>query len=174
MRLGLPFARRPLDTIGERRLPISQLLIPIVVLLAYLAWPYVTLWRLDRALARNDPAALAHLVDLDAVREEIRRKLNKDEASSIGPVSDDFIHWIEHAIRRNGTGAIEHQVSLDWVQGRLLSRSPPGEGLAGALSRAFFDDPIHFSLRIGAPAESPVYARLSLQGTGWRMTAVYF
>jgi hypothetical protein len=174
VRLGLPFARRSLGIIGERRLPASRILIPALVLLAYLAWPYVTLWRLDRALAREDQGALASLVDLGAVREEIRHKLNKEETSSIGPVSDAFIDWLERAIRRNGTGAIDHQVDLDWVRGRLLSHSPPGEGLSAGLSSAFFDDPFHFSLRIGAPSASPVFARLSFRGTGWRMTAVYF
>lgn len=174
MRLGLRINRHPLGIIGARRIPVRRILIPALVLLAYLAWPYVTLWRLDRALARDDHDVLATLVDLDAVRDEIRRKLNKEAASAIGPVSNDFIGWLEQGIRRDGTAAIEQQVSLAWLRERLLSHSPPGGGLAGALSRAFFDDPVHFSLRIGAPSESPVYVRLSLRGSGWRVTALSF
>lgn len=174
MRLGLPINRHPLGIIGARRIPIRRLLIPVLVLLAYLIWPYVTLWRLDRALALDHPDALAALVDLEAVRDEIRRKLNKEVPSAMGPVSDNFIDWLEQGIRRNGSAAIEQQVTLEWVRERLLSQSPPGKGLAGALSRAFFDDPLHFSLRIGAPSRPLVHARLSLQGTGWRVTALSF
>jgi Protein of unknown function (DUF2939) len=174
VRRGLPLGRRPLGTIGERRLPLTRLLIPGLVLLAYLAWPYVTVWRLDRALTRDDRETLASLVDLEAVRDEIRRRLNKDTASAIGPVSDAFVAWLEQVIRRDGAEALEQPVSLDWVRSRLLSHSAPGGGLFGALSRAFFEDPLHFSLRIGAPAASPVYARLSFNGTGWRLTALSF
>jgi hypothetical protein len=174
VRPTFPSSHKPLGVIGERRLGVSRLLIPAVLLLAFFAWPYVTLWRLDRALTRDEPQALAALVDLAAVREEIQHRLNKENASTIGPVSDDFVAWLERAIRRNGTDAIEHQVDLEWVRGRLLSRSPPGEGLRSALTRAFFDDPLHFSLRMGAPSASPVYARLSLQRSGWRLTALYF
>ncbi|MGE5154478.1 MAG: DUF2939 domain-containing protein [Bdellovibrio bacteriovorus] len=155
-------------------MPIARLLIPVAVLLLYLAWPYATLWRLDRALARDQPGALAPLVDLEAVRNEIRHRLNKDSASAIGPVSDDFVDWLEQAIRRNGSGAVDQQVTLEWLRERLLSQSPPGQGLTGSLSRAVFDDPLHFSLRLGAPSGSHVNVRLSFQGTGWRVTALSF
>lgn len=174
MRLGLPTARRTLGTIGERRLPVTRFLIPLLVVLAYLTWPYITVWRLDRALTRNDRDSLSTLVDLEGVRDEIRRRLNKESTSAIGPVSDQFVAWLEQAIRRAGSKAIEQQVDLDWVRGRLLSHSPEGGGLGGSLERAFFDDPLHFSLRIGAPGASPVHARLSFQGTGWRLTALSF
>lgn len=173
MRPRLPTTSQ-LGTLGARPRPLGRILIPALVLLAYLAWPYVTLWRLDRALARGEPQDLAPLVDLEAVRDEIRRKLNKEASSTLGPVSDAFIDWLELAIRRNGTGALDQQVSLDWVRSRLLSHSAPGAGLSGALSRAFFDDPLHFSLRIGAPQASPVHARLSFNGAGWRVTALSF
>jgi len=163
-----------LAVIDERRFGLSRLLILAALLLAFLAWPYVTLWRLDRALTRDDPEMLAALIDLPAIREEIQHRLNKESASTIGPVSDDFVVWLERAIRRNGKDAIEHQVDLQWVRIRLLSHSAPGKGLWSALTCAFFDDPLHFSLRMGAPSQSPVYARLSLQRSGWRLTAVYF
>lgn len=166
--------RRPLGTIGGPRLAVTRLLIPLLALLAYLAWPYLTVWRLERALTRNDQDALATLVDLDAVRDEVRRRLNKESSSAIGPVSDQFVAWLEQAIRRGGTAAVEQQIDLDWVRGRLLSHAPEGRGLTKALERAFFDDPWHFSLRIGAPGSAAVHARLSLQGTRWRLTALSF
>lgn len=174
MRVMTPLAGPPATGVAVRRLRFGRLLIPIAVLAAYLLWPYVTLWRLDRALIAEDREALASLVDLDAVRGEILGKLNKESESAIGPMSDAFIDWLEKAIRRHGAAALERQVTLDWVRERMLAHSSPGVGLTPALTHAFFDDPLHFSLRIGAMSHTPVYARLTFRGIGWRITALYF
>lgn len=176
MRGGVQALGGPLGRGRARRARLGRLLIlalPLLLLLCYLAWPYATLWRLDRALRGNDRATLARLVDLDAVRAEIARKLNKDLKSSLGPPSDAFIAWLEQGIRRNGTAALERRIDLDWVRERLLSRSPPGQGLRPALTRAFFDDPLRFSVRLGPAEGSPVMVRLALDGRGWRVTALY-
>jgi hypothetical protein len=142
--------------------------------IGYLAWPYLTLWRLDRALVRDDRTDLAALVDLPAMRDEIRRQINKDAQGALVPFSDPFISWLEEAIRRNGTAALDRQVTLDWVRGHLLAHSPPGAALAPALSWAFFDDPLHFSLRIGAETDGPVRVRLAFNGLGWRVAALSY
>ncbi len=169
--------RRPRGLARVRRarrgrvLPVAVL---VILLLAYLAWPYVDLWRLDRALVRHDREALAGLVDLDAVRAEIAAKLNKDRKSALGPPSDAFIDWLEQGIRRNGTATLERQVDLEWVRERLLSRSPPGQGIWPVVTRAFFDDPRHFSVRLGALERSPLLMGLSFRGLGWRVTALYY
>jgi hypothetical protein len=156
---------------GHRRV---RLLVLLLLVLGYLAWPYLTLWWLDRALIRDDQAALAGLVDLAAVREEIRRKLNKEVNSTIGPFSDGFIAWLEQGIRRDGTAALDDEVTLAWVRERMLAHSPPGSGLWPAMSAAFFDDPSHFSLRLGAQSQAPVRVRLGLTGLGWRVQALYY
>ena len=146
----------------------------LLLVLAYLLWPYLILWRLDRALISNDQAALAQLVDLDAVREAIHRQLNKESNGTIGPFSDEFIAWLELGIRRDGTAALEDRVNLDWVRERMLAQSPPGAGLAPALSRAFFDDPRQFSLRLGGDGQDPVHVRLGFTGLRWRVQALYY
>jgi hypothetical protein len=146
----------------------------LLLALGYLVWPYIDLWRLDRALVRNDRETLAALVDLGAVRGEIAAKLNKERKSALGPPSDAFIDWLEQGIRRNGTAALERQVDLDWVRERLLSRSPPGQGMRPALTRAFFDDPVRFSVRLSAPGHSPLRLGLTFRGLGWRVTELYF
>jgi len=174
MRATAPLAEPPAAGVDLRRPPFGRLLITVAVLGAYLLWPYLTLWRLDRALIANDRETLASLVDLDAVRGEILGKLNKDSDSTIGPMSDAFIDWLERAIRRHGTAALERQVTLDWVRERMLAHSPDGAGMTFALTDAFFDDPLHFSLRLGTMGDTPVFARLSFRGIRWRVTALYF
>lgn len=158
----------------DRRRWIIGSLVAALLVAAYALWPRIALWQLDRALVRDDRQALAAMVDLDAIRRAIRDRLNKESQSAIGPVSDAFIQWLEQAIRRNGTQALEAQINLDWVRGRLLAHSPPGTGLCGALTQSGFENPAHYALRIGAAEDRPVYARLSYRGTGWQLTAVYF
>lgn len=158
--------------LGEGRK--RRLLVVALLLAAYILWPYLTLWRIDRALVADDRETLAALVDLGGVRAEILGDLNKESERPVRPMSDAFIDWLEQAIQHDGTDALERQVTLDWVRERLLAHSPPGTGLRPALSRAFFDDPLHFSIRLGALDETPVLVRLSFTGTGWRITALDF
>ena len=159
---------------GRRRRITRALALPALIVLAYLVWPYLTLWQLDRALVRDDQAALGRLVDLDAVRDTLRRKLNKDAAGTIGPLSDAFILWLEAGIRHDGTAALDQAVTLAWVRERMLAHSPPGAGLWPALHRVRFDDPLHFSLRLGDVSQVPVTVRMGFTGLGWRVRALYY
>jgi len=130
--------------------------------------------QLDRALAAGGPASLTGLVDLDAVRGEIRRKINKDSTSAIDRISDGFIDWLTQGIRSDGTDALDRLVTLEWVQERLLSKSTPSGGLLPAVSRALFDAPLDFSIRLGTPGAEPVFVRMRLGQLGWRVTALYY
>ncbi len=159
---------------ARRRRPARVLITLLLALCAWLVWPYLTLWRLDRALIRDDRAALAPLVDLPAVRDAIRRSLNKEAGGTRGHFSDGFITWLEKAIRRRGTKALEQEVTLTWVRERLLANSPPGAGLGPGLSWAFFDDPLHFSVRLGGVSRAPIMVRMRITGGGWRVSALYY
>lgn len=174
MRLGPPFYRPEGWGSADRRRHTRYLWLPCLVLIAYVAWPYTTLWRLDRALRLDDQASLAQLVDLDAVRGAIRRQLNKEARGQAVPMSDRFIAWLAEGIRQAGTAALEQTVTLQWVRSQLLAHSPPGAGLGAALAWAFFDDPLHFSLRLGEGSQTPVRVRLRFTGMGWRVSELYY
>lgn len=150
-------------------------LIPLAALaLAYLAWPYATLWRLDRAVRSDDPGVLSELVDLASVRTEIKRKLNKDARSRIGPVSDRFIRWLQAGIQDLGSDAVDRMVTLAWVREQLLAHSPGGasEGFLGEISFAFFEAPDAFQARIGPADQTAVRVHLDRQGLAWRIAAI--
>ena len=149
------------------------LLPTLAVLLLYLAWPYFTLWQLDQALVCGDAAALVRLVDLAAVRDEIKRKLNKDSASAIGDLSDPFIRWLEAGIQAAGSGAVDQLVTLDWIREQLLA-NVAGKGLLPRLSFAFFDAPDGFRLTVDGSGGNPVHARLTLGNAAWRVSALYY
>jgi len=142
--------------------------------LVYLAWPYLALWRLSQAAADPDPQALAARVDLEAVRGELRRKLNKDSPSAIGTLSDPFLSWLDQGIQRLGTGALEELVTLAWVRGRLGAHAAPGQGFLPQVAYAFFDAPGGFAVRLGPARPGQVHLRMDLQGYRWVVTAVYY
>ena len=142
--------------------------------LAYLVSPYLALGGLSRAVSDPEPGALATRIDLDAVRGEIRRKLNKDSTSVIGKLSDPFILWLEGGIRRLGTRALDELVTVDWVRERLSAKAPAGQGFLPRVTYAFFDTPGRFEVRLAAPDQAPVHFCMSLQGFQWRVTAVYY
>lgn len=162
--------RRPATPTGLERWSLALILAGLV----YLAWPYLALWELSRAVADPNPEAVAERVDIEAVRGEIRKKLNKDSRSAIGKLSDPFILWLERGIRRLGTGALDDLVTLDWVRERLTANSPPGQGFLPQVSYAFFDSPGGFEVRLGTPGQAPVHFRMALQGFRWRVTVVYY
>lgn len=146
------------------------------VLPLFLAWPYISLWRIDQAVRSGDMVALGNLVDLESVRAEIKKKLNKDVDSSIGELSDSFIRRLEEAIGVTGNQAVERLVTLSWVQGRLLAHSAddPAQGYLGQITYAFFDTPDDFVVRIGAATGTPVHLHLTQSGLYWRVYAVYY
>jgi hypothetical protein len=154
----------------------KTLLVAFIILLsAFLAWPYTVIYRLDKALAENDREAAANLIDIDAIRQQIKRKMNKNVESTIGDVSNDFVDWLQNGIQRLGNDAIDNMVNLDWAMGQLRSKNPDPRqgGFMQHLSYAFFDGPDSLLLRIGELDDDPVHARLTLHDTSWRITAIY-
>jgi hypothetical protein len=146
-----------------------------VIALAFLIWPYTAVYRLDQALLRDDQQLLGEMIDLTSVREQIKRKLNKNVESAIGDVSNSFIDWLQNGIQRMGADAVEQMVDNRWVITQLRShnREPRQGGFMGRMTYAFFDGPDRLLLRIGELDDNPVHAHLSLQGLKWRITAVY-
>jgi hypothetical protein len=147
----------------------------VLIISIFLAWPYTVIYRLDQALLNDDQEKLNEMIDIDAVREQIKRKLNKNVQSNIGDVSNGFIDWLQNGIQRLGANAVDEMVDLNWVvrQLRAHNRRNNQGGLFDRLTYAFFDGPDRMLLRIGELGENPVHVHLTLQGTSWRITAVY-
>jgi hypothetical protein len=154
----------------------KKLLLTLTLILgAFLAWPYTAVYRLEQALVRNDRQVLQQMIDVEAVREQIKRKLNKNVESNIGDVSNGFIDWLQNGIQRLGSNAVDEMVDLDWIVRQLRAHNARLDegGVYDKLTYAFFDGPDRLLLRIGELDEYPVHAHLSLQGAQWRITAVY-
>lgn len=147
----------------------------LLLLTAYIAWPYATLYQLNQAVSQSDMASLDRLVDLGAIRTEIKNKMNKEVDSAVGEVSSHFIAWLQDGIRRLGSGAVDGLVNMEWVRQQLIIRRSDNKEapFINEISYAFFDSPTGFLVRIGRLGDNPVHFRLTLQQMQWRVTAVY-
>jgi hypothetical protein len=147
----------------------------LILVAAFLIWPYTAVYRIDRALEQHHRQALDDMIDIQSVREQIKRKLNKNLESTIGNVSNSFIDWLQGGIQHLGADAVDQMVNTDWVIDQLRSHNPDPHqgGFMDRLSYAFFDGPDRLLLRIGGLDENPVHAHLKLEGTQWRITAIY-
>ena len=153
----------------------TLLSVVFILLLAFLAWPYTTVYRLNQALESDDHRLIEELVDIDSIQQQIQRKMNKEMESAIGDVSNRFVEWLQNGIQRLGKDAIESLVTTEWVINQLRSHNPDVRrgGFIDHLSYAFFDGPNSLLLRIGELDDHPVHAHLTLLGTEWRITAIY-
>jgi hypothetical protein len=178
MTLALGSARPRLRPTRGTRLKRTVLILTVAAL-GYLLWPYLALWGLSHAVADADPANLANRINLAAVRDEIRRKLNKDAQSDIDTLSDPFLQWLGSGIHRLGTRALDEMITQAWVQERLGVGAPHGQTLLSRVTYAFFDAPFGFAVRLGpggaeAADQTQVHLRMTLEGFRWVVTAVYY
>jgi hypothetical protein len=151
----------------------------MLLVLAYGAWPYVDLWRLDRALRENDAAMLSALVDLQAIQARRTAVLERQIADAVpgrGPIPG----MIREGARLATQGAVEPAVTLDWVRQTLRWRASaadaPYPSLIDRARFAFFDRlfwPDRFLVRVGELGEQPLHLRLALQDWKWRLSEVY-
>lgn len=169
--------------------PLRWLLLGLVVAgMLYFVSPYITLWRLNFTSVHGPTSALSTLVDIEAVREQIQRRLNKDRRSVIGDVSDSFIDWVQLAIRRDDGEALRQAITLGWLRQLLLTHAEDGNGFWPQISYAFYESPLAFRVQVGhrtaiaeptqgreqGRAAVPVHLQLERTWLGWRVIAAYY
>ncbi len=135
----------------------------------YAAWPYVYVYRLDRALAEDDRATLNRLVDLSAIRAELKRGLDREVADTLGQEPGKLLSWVKEQVTELGDRTVDQLVDLDWTR-RALTRDGP---FMSQVSYAFFESWDRFLVRIGELGEDPTHVRMSLVHGNWRVTAIY-
>ena len=149
----------------------------LLALLTYIAWPYVTILRLDRAVTSSDLVTLEQLVDLGAVQQEFKDRMEQGLQGVVGQEQTPMLDFIRGGISQLGGTAIEQMVTLDWVRAKLLSKSDPGPGNTPSfltpISFAFFESFDRFLIRIGQLGADPVHVRLQLRDWDWHVVAVY-
>ena len=158
----------------------SRILFPLLVLalLAYAAYPYFSLWRLDRALIRNDTAVEAKLIDLAAIQAQVKDSVKKETDRMIGQGDDDVTRFFREGAETLTQQAVTRLVDRNWVRTRLRRDGQPGDhkpfpGLLNHVSHAFFERWDRFGVRLGELGDDPVHVQWRFEDWRWRVTAIY-
>ncbi len=148
-----------------------------LALVVFGGWPYVNLFRLDRALMENDQTTLAELVDLEELKSARRNKLEKQVNQSMGQSSGTIANMVRGGARWLGKTTANTIIDLDWVRNELRwSEAAQRDAYPSIISNttfAFFESPTGFLFRIGDLGEEPIHVRMALQGWWWRVTEIH-
>jgi hypothetical protein len=148
---------------------------------AYIAYPYVTLYRLGSAIKGADAATLESLVDWPAVREGIKEDvcdLGTDDpgpktGAELPPFGASFIRGITST-------SIDKAVTPQALLAAATSIEPvtrrpqPSRGADVHVIWAFFDSPTSFAVSLQPPGQAdPVKLELDLRNGEWRVQRVW-
>ncbi len=166
-----------------RALPIS--LAALLLLAAcYAVGPYLTLWRIARALDSGDRDTLQSLVDWTAVRQGLKDDVAEGvmgmprrtllASNTLPPFGASFISGI-------ASSEIDQTVTPEGLlQAARVLAPPPGAGTAPsfpAIVKAGYKMPAQFDLHLRAPCqeadEKPLHVRLVFSIGGWRVVRVW-
>lgn len=151
-----------------------------VALLAFGAWPYYHVFRIDDALGKDDLEALAQLVDLEAIRQEMTQKIDAGLQATTGdPPRGSVLNWLQQNLRQAGEHAVEQNITVEWVRDRLKeavvrASDKPRPYFIRATTFAFFESYDSFIIRLGELGKNASHVRMRLEEDyRWRITGIY-
>ena len=151
-------------------------LLLFLAVMAYAGYPYVNLYRLDRALMQNDYGALNELVDLAALRAQHKTMLEKQVQRNIGTQRGPISDLVRDGARWYGVQTAE-AIDLEWVRQRLrrgrMSAPDAYPSIVTDTTFALFEWPTRFLIRLGDLEDDPIHVRMRLDDWRWRVVGIY-
>jgi len=151
----------------------------LAVALAYVIYPYATLYRLGLAIRHGDAATLQSMVDWSAVREGIKEDIcdlvidePKDAKANgqLPPFGAGFVR----GIAGNAVDAKVTPEALVAAASDQPAAKPAQQGAAVRVSWAFCNSPAGFQVDLRAPGQAePIRLQLDLRSGAWRVTRVW-
>ncbi|NEV64861.1 DUF2939 domain-containing protein [Thiorhodococcus minor] len=148
-------------------------------LIAFGAWPYYGLYRLDQALSEPDASAIAPFVDLSAIQESYKARLSSGVDSML-PEADRTsvpgLEWLAKSLQQVGGQALDQVITLELVRSMLREAAiratdeRPAYFLAG-VDYAFFASWNRFRVRLGEQTDA-TEVLMRLEGIHWRITDI--
>ena len=144
----------------------------------YVAYPYATLYRLDRAIHHGDATALQTLVDWPSVRQGIKQdicdRIGNDPAQKVS--DGELPAFGASFVRGVTTNAVDEQVTPQRLV--ALAHSDAGtstpRGADTHVSKAFFTGPTDFEVSLKVSGQpGPIRLRMTLQDADWRVTRIW-
>ncbi len=150
----------------------------------YVGGPFLTLWRITRALDGGDVAVLQSLVDWTAVRQGLKDDIAEGvigmpqqtlvASNTLPPFGASFISGIAGTeVDRSVTpeGLLQAARQIDPLPGAAAEMPFP------AIVHAGFTAPTQFDLHLRGicqdSGEEPLHLRLALHGGGWQVVRVW-
>jgi hypothetical protein len=148
---------------------------------AYVAYPYVTLYRLGSAIQGADAATLESLVDWPAVREGIKEDVCDLGVDDPGPKTGAALPPFGASFVRGITSSsIDKTVTPQALLAAATStvpanrQPPPPRGADVHVNWAFFDSATTFLVSLQARGQSePIKLELDLEHGEWRVQRVW-
>jgi hypothetical protein len=148
----------------------------VLIVLAFVAWPYVQLNRLGRAIDENDEHELRRLVDVEAIRRRFKGIIDQNIEGVTERYDNPIIRFVRGGVKELSGSSLE-SVDVAWVRNTLFAaRHYPGNQgpqLLGGFSFGFFEAPSRFLIRAGKLGQEPIHLYMSLKDWKWRVTAVF-
>jgi len=151
----------------------------LLTVVGYALWPYYTIFRLDTALAVSDPKAVTPFVDLSAIQQHYKARLN-DGIQPFVPQGDGdselVIAWLAANLKVLGDGALSQAITDEWVGTTLRAAAERATDnrpayLTAAVDFAFFESWNRFVIRLGKLG-GETHVVLGLNGPIWRVTDI--
>jgi hypothetical protein len=153
---------------------------------AYMAYPYVTLYRLGLAIRGADAATLETMVNWPAVREGIKEDVCDLGTDVPGPTKGNELPAFGASFRRGiAANAIDQAVSPQALLAAATSVRPDdhkprdhaSQGPRGAdvtVNWAFFDSPTTFLVSLQTPGQTdPIKLEMDLRDGAWQVQRVW-
>ncbi len=151
----------------------------LLVALAYVGYPYVTLYRLGQAIRQGDAPALQSMVDWPAVREGIKEDICDlviDEPADVknGAQLPPFGAGFVRGIAGNAVDEKVTPAALVAVAGQQPAAQLEKHGVAVKVRWAFFAGPAAFVVDFHAPGlDGPIRLKMDLRDGIWQVTRVW-
>lgn len=146
----------------------------LILGMSYVAYPYVTLYRLGQAVRSGDTGTLQRLVNWPAVREGIKEDIrDHQDAGRAQTVSDALPAFGASFVRGIATHEVDQRVT---PQGILaFSRHESGQPQRRLhVSWAFFHSPMVFVADLRMPGHArPIRLQLTLHDEVWELTRIW-
>jgi hypothetical protein len=159
-------------------------LLAVVLIAAYVGYPYLTLYRIDRALLGDDAQALTSLVDFPQVRADLKAEIKGDvrqkgEAAAekrpiLGTFGAAIASLLAPAVVDSSVDALVTPEAV-LSNGTVVEHRREEKSFADFVTYAFFIAPTRFAFDLKDPEkpDSPtITAVMALEGLRWRVVAV--
>lgn len=162
----------------------SLLLLLAILVAAYLGYPYLTMYWLDRALLTDDKETLEQLVDFPEVQADLKAEVEgqvmgkADEIAEKRPILGTFGQALTKLFAPGLVdSAVEGMVTPEGILNNpvVVQHRERNESFVDFITYAFFTSPTRFIFDLKDPEkpDSPtVTAVMELDGARWRVVGI--